>query len=68
MNPITSPTWMTWLNLAATVYGGLESAGVFNFLGSKAGIAIAVGGVINSLAHAFSPPTPGPLTTATTKS
>lgn len=62
MNPITSPTWMTWINAAATIYGALESTGVFNLLGTKAGIAITIGSVINTLAHGFSPPTPGPLT------
>lgn len=61
MGVLTNPTWMTWLNAAATIYGGLESSGVINLLGNKAGIAIAVGGVINALAHAFSPSTPGPL-------
>jgi hypothetical protein len=63
MNPITSPTWMTWINAAATLYGALESTGVVNLLGSKAGYAIAAGGIINALAHAFSPPTPGPMVT-----
>jgi hypothetical protein len=61
MNPLTSPTWMTWLNVAATAYGALESTGVINLLGSRAGYAIALGGVINSIAHAFSPPTAGPM-------
>lgn len=63
MNPITSPTWMTWINTAATIYGALESSGVINLLGPNAGYAIAAGGIINALAHAFSPPTAGPLTT-----
>ena len=50
--------------MAATVYGALEGTGVINMLGSKAGYAIALGGIINSVAHAFSPPTAGPLSQA----
>lgn len=61
MNPITSPSWMAWLNAASVVYGTLETTGVINMLGSRAGYAMLIGGALNGIAHAFSPPTPGPL-------
>jgi hypothetical protein len=54
---------MAWLNAAGLIYGSLETSGVINLLGtSKAGgVAVIAITAINALAHAFSPPVPGPL-------
>lgn len=64
MNPITSPAAMMWINVASGVYATLEATGVIpsllgsGQLGSIAAIALIA---LNGAAHAFSPPTPGPL-------
>ena len=63
MNPITSPTAMTIGNTLVGLYGVLEGSGVFNLLGTSTwgGWAIVALAALNGAAHAFSPPTPGPL-------
>lgn len=64
MNPITNPTWMAAINAVIGVVGALESSGVTNMLGGTpwGGYVITGLAVLNAVAHAFSPPTPGPLT------
>ncbi len=63
MNPVTSPTAMAVGNAAVVIYGLLESFGVLNVLGGNKWVAGALTalGAVNSIAHAFSPPAPGPL-------
>ena len=63
MNPITSPTAMAVGNGAAFLYSLLETFGVTNYLGGNKWVAGAIGviTIINGVAHAFSPPVPGPL-------
>lgn len=57
---------MAWANAATGIWAVLEASGVSNLLaGSKYGPWVLLGAsIINSLAHAVSPPTPGPITQA----
>ena len=66
MNPITSPAWMTAINAIGVIYGGLETSGVINLLGNSkwGGVAVLAITALNGVAHAFSPPSPGPLNDA----
>lgn len=63
MNPITSPTAMAIGNAVAFVYSLLETTGATSTLGGNKYFAGALAAItaINGIAHAFSPPTPGPL-------
>jgi len=66
MNPITSPTAMSIGNAVAFLYSLLETTGVTSTLGGNkwgAGVLVAIT-AINAVAHAFSPPSAGPLSTA----
>jgi hypothetical protein len=59
--PASSPTFMTWLNLAGTIFGALEASGVTNMLGAKGGWIAIVATGLNAIAHSISAPTAGPL-------
>jgi len=60
---LNNPAWMSIINAIGVIYGGLESTGVINLLGTNkyGAYAILALTAVNSIAHAISPPTPGPL-------